>query len=145
MNFKEYYYLVENEEQGLKSITLLKGQLGKFVQLVQKIYNEWDEEDVDTYANGGICHIIAEEFAGELNRMGYEAQSVTAAVGDQHVYTVFQCAEGVYEMDISPYTYETGGGYNWKKKKGVIFDESDISVNRLSSDPAEFEQYVESF
>jgi len=33
-------------------------------------------------------------------------------------------------VDIPPYTYETGGGYNWKKIPDVTFDASDIVFYR---------------
>jgi hypothetical protein len=66
-------------------------------------------------------------------------------VGEQHVYVIAKTEDGVYEVDIPPYIYETGGGYCWKKKQGVKFDDSCIVVNKLSSDPDDFAQYTEDF
>jgi len=38
---------------------------------------------------------------------------------------------------------ETGGGYSWKKIPDVEFNRNDIVINRLSSDPSEYNNYVE--
>jgi hypothetical protein len=56
---------------------------------------------------------------------------------------VVKAEEGCYEVDIPPSVYETGGGYNWKKKDGIKFTPSDLVVHRLSSDPEDFSQYNE--
>jgi hypothetical protein len=38
--------------------------------------------------------------------------------------------EEAYEIDIHPSTYETGGGYDWKKIPDVVFDGDDIFIGR---------------
>lgn len=124
-----------------------KVDLSHIAKLAQEVYDNWDadaDEDGDFEVGfGGICHLIADKISGYLNSIGIEATTVSAQVGEQHVYTVAKFKEGVYEVDISPSVYETGSGYNWKKKKDVKFDRSDIIISRLSPDPNEFESYVE--
>jgi hypothetical protein len=82
-----------------------------------------------------------------LGGVGLDAGSVSASIGEQHVYVIVKLDEnedmpGVWEVDIHPSTYETGGGYTWRKKVGVVFEPADISVHRISEDPKEFEQYM---
>ena len=115
-----------------------------FVQAAQKEYDDWaqDEDGMDeVLGTGGICQDIAEKIASILSQHGFDCTTVSQQIGEQHVYVIAKTEDGVYEVDIPPYVYETGGGYNWRKIPNVKFDESCISVNRLSSDPEEFEQY----
>lgn len=129
-------------EQSLKSLQDVKSLTPRLVQTVQKVYDDWDENE-DEYAGGGICHLIADALADALNGVGIDASTVSAEIGDQHVWTVFKVAEGVYTLDVSPYTYETGGGYTWKKIQGVQFDSHDISLDRISPIPDEFDKYID--
>src|SRR5574343_627634 len=114
----------------------------------QKVYDDWEQNEdgyCEELGTGGICQDIAEAMCGVLIRHGYECSSVSQQVGEQHVYVIAKTEDGVYEVDIPPQIYETGGGYCWKKKQGVKFDDSCIVVNRLSSDPDEFESYTDSW
>lgn len=120
----------------------IKGQAASLASVAQKVYDAWDENE-DEYAGGGICHLIASEIAGHLGEQGIDATTVSAQVGEQHVWVVAKLKDGVYEIDIPPGVYETGGGYSWKKIKDVTIDKSDIVVSRLDSDPDSFGQYVD--
>ncbi len=108
----------------------------------QKVYDDWDENE-DEYAGGGICHLIADAMVDVLSAAGIEAQSVSAAVGEVHVFVVAKADDGVFSIDIPPGTYETGGGYTWKKIPGVTIDARDVLVDRLSADPDDFDQFTE--
>jgi len=125
------------------SIDDLKKLRPVFAQLAQKVYDEWEEDDVDTYAGGGICHLIADEFCSYLGDKGIDCASINTQIGDNHVWTVVKTDDGVLEVDISPHTYERGGGYSWQKIPNVQIDANDVVVNRLSSNPDDFEQYAE--
>lgn len=117
-----------------------------FAKAAQKVYDEWEQDEdghCDWLGYGGICQDIAEAICDVLLEHDYECSSVSATIGEQHVYTIVKTDDGVYEVDISPYTYETGGGYCWKKIPNVIFDENDIIISRLSSDPEEYEMFID--
>ena len=77
-----------------------------------------------------------------LSKNDIESTTVSQTIGEQHVYVVAKTEDGIYEVDIPPDVYETGGGYCWKKIPNVKFDEEDVLINRLSFDPDEFENYI---
>lgn len=129
---------------GPNPLTIFKPHL---VRLAQQVYDAWDEDDVDTYAHGGICHIIAEEFATFFNEQGFLSFTESSNF-EQHVFTVVVVKkepEQMYEdeplvnmdefyvVDISPYRYESGGGFSWCKLPDVEFDEHDISIEFIGS------------
>lgn len=114
----------------------------------QRAYDAWDQNDEGEDPElgvGGICQDVAEEISGVLNMNGIEAGTVSQQVGDQHVYTIAKLNDGVYEVDIPPSLYETGGGYVWKKRKGITFNPSMIYVSMISGNPADFEVMTQDF
>ncbi len=120
----------------------------KLAARAQKVYDEWDADSDPEHGDpkvgfGGICQDIADEMVDELFAQGAQATAQSCSVGEQHVFVIGQFTEGVYEIDIAPSTYESGGGYNWKKKQGVTFEPDDISIERLSADPRDFAEYTE--
>jgi len=132
--------LFENEDH-LKSIKDVKRFLPQIIQKAQKVYDDWDENE-DEYGGGGICHLIADDISFELNQAGIDASTVSATIGEQHVWVVFAVKEGVYNLDIPPYCYEKGGGYSWQKLPNVKFDASHITIDRLSPNPEDFENFI---
>lgn len=126
----------------LSSLLALRPQLAAAAQAV---YDHWEQdesgEDVEL-GFGGICQDIAEEQAGVLQAAGIDAGTVSAQVGDQHVWVMAKVAEGVYEVDIPPNTYESGSGYSWKKRAGIVFTPNDVLIGQVSKDPADFEQFT---
>lgn len=130
-------------EVRLKSLEHLKALVPKFVLVAQKVYDGWIQDENDELNGGGICQNIADEISGVCNMNGIDATTVSAQVGEQHVWCVAKVREGIFEIDIPPSVYETGGGYTWKKIPDVKFDANDIYINRLSSDPNDFDEYTE--
>jgi hypothetical protein len=131
---------------GGTSISRIKNARADFASVAQKVYDEWeqDEEGYDEeLGGGGICQDIAAGISDKLNDMGYEATTVSAQTGEQHVWAIAKTDEGVVEVDISPYTYETGGGYSWRKIDNVVFDANDVIVNVIDADPEAFSEYTE--
>ena len=138
---------------------VIASALPTLVKLAQETYNSWeqDEEGFDEMMGyGGICHLIADEIAGELSKLGLDATTINSQIGENHVWAVVRIGEpnedpdaprgeydGVWSIDIPPGVYESGGGYTWKKKRGVEFDASDIDVTHESFDPADFDRYME--
>lgn len=116
------------------------------VKAAQRQYDGWEQDhdgqDVEL-GSGGICHLIADDLVDVLYSHKIEnVRSVTSNY-EQHVYIVGQFKEGIYEIDIPHYVYETGGGFTWKKIPNVKFSRNDIVINRLSSDPSEYSDYVD--
>lgn len=119
--------------------------LPAMAQAAQRIYDDWEQDETghcDWLGSGGICQDIADGLIDPLLNAGIDATTVSAQVGEQHVWVVADLPEGVYSIDIPPGVYETGGGYNWRKIPGVRFGPSDIVVSYLD-EPGTFEQYVE--
>lgn len=111
-----------------------------FCKAAQKVYDSW-EQDVDgndlELGSGGICQDIADQFTTVLSSNGINCGIASAEIGEQHVWTVawehdekINDEYNAYSIDIYPSTYETGGGYNWKKIPGVIFDQNDIIIEK---------------
>lgn len=131
----------------LHKITVKKADIEKLrpqlAQAAQKVYDSWNEDYAEELGGGGICQDIADAMAGLLNEHGIEAGPISATVGEQHVYVVARVMEGVFEVDISPYRYERGGGYNWKKIPGVKFHESDVMIFLIDENPEKYKEYIE--
>lgn len=132
-----------NEDDDLVSKDFLIQNKSKFAELAQNVYDEWDEENIDEYAGGGICHLIADEICNYLAGEGVDCTSVNTCVGENHVFVVAKTDDGVFEIDIPPSTYETGGGYNWQKIHGVQFNTRDIEITMLDLDPDTFDDYID--
>lgn len=136
----------EEDFSDLKDEAYLKTLFPLFVQAAQKVYDEWeqDEDGVDeVLGTGGICQDIAEGICSVMSEHGIDCTSVSQQVGEQHVYSMCKLQNGVYEVDIPPYSYESGGGYTWRKLPNIKFDDSYLVVSRVSSDPNDFEQYTQ--
>lgn len=136
-------YESEEELQSVKMIEKLKPELTK---AAQRKYDRWQQDESgydEEVGYGGICQDIAEEMANILNQHGIDSTTVDSqGVGDQHVWVVSKTQEGIYSVDIPPYVYETGGGFNWTKKPDIEIDPSDIVIYGISNDPDDWEDYV---
>lgn len=100
----------------------------------QGVYNAWQQDENDNLNGGGICQDIAEAMAGVILEAGYDAQTIEAQVGEQHVWTVAYTDKEAYHVDMSYSLYERGGGYTWKKIDGVIFDPDWITITPADRD-----------
>jgi hypothetical protein len=127
----------ENPYRDLATLAQVKALYPGIVRVAQRVYDDWDEANVDDYAGGGICHLIADEICSVLWEKGITCTTVSSD-HEQHVYVVFQVQEGVYSLDIHWSHYETGGGFSWKKIPNIVFDPGHVSLYRISSDPGEF-------
>lgn len=130
----------ENVALELHSLAQAQSLTPELLAAAQRQYDAWDESDVDTYAGGGICHLIADDLAQVLSRKGIEASSVSSS-HEQHVYVALQVAEGVYTLDIPWPVYERGGGYNWTKLPSVTFEPQHLVWSQVSEHPSAFESY----
>lgn len=89
----------------------------------QMVYEEWeqDEEGVDEeLGSGGICDQVSQAIAEVISRNVSDVETFDGgAEGNDHAWTVAQADGEAYGIDIPPGVYETGGGYNWKRRKDV--------------------------
>lgn len=118
----------------------------EMVKVAQEQYDAWKQDhngQNDELGSGGICHLIADDLIGVLYRHKIENVQSVCSNYEQHVYVIGQFKEGIYEIDIPYDVYETGGGYTWKKIPDVQFSRNDIVISRLSSDPSEYNNYVD--
>jgi hypothetical protein len=132
-----------------KALQDLTSLVPDLASAAQGIYDQWDQVDgFDVeLGTGGICQDVASAMAGKMGEAGFEdVLVVSAAVGENHVFVMALLEDGVYQIDISPYHYESGAGYTWKKKPSVKFVPEMVSVMKvegaISSDEF-FEKYAE--
>lgn len=117
----------------------IRSLIPSFVAAAQRVYDDWVQDENDDLCGGGVCDLVAEEIAALLP----DAATVNSeGMGENHTWVVAKLPEGVYMIDIPPQVYETGGGYCWSKRPGVVFTSSDVVVDQLDSDPNEFENYL---
>lgn len=131
------------EGQSLRTFAEARRLNKELVRRAQAVYDEWDEENIDEYAGGGICHLIADAFAEVLQAAGIDVCAVCSNC-EQHVYVICQLREGVYTLDLPYSTYEIGAGYSWEKIPDVVFDTSDLVWMQLDANPARYPDYTES-
>ncbi len=104
------------------------------ISAAQSVYDSWIQVDGidEEFGAGGICHLIAERLSECLSAAGVEdVVSIQAAVGENHVYLLALLEDGVYSIDIPPGIYETGGGYIWTKREGVVFEPNHLDYHRI--------------
>jgi hypothetical protein len=98
----------------------------------QKIYDEWqqDPEGVDEeFGSGGICDRIAEAISDVIaSNIGNAELTEAGQGGDDHSWVEVWRGQEAYGVDIPAWIYETGGGYRWKKRPGVVFHAEHISI-----------------
>jgi hypothetical protein len=134
----------------IKSISELITVLPDLATVAQGVYDQW--EQVDGFdvelGSGGICQDVADAMARRLGEVGFEeVLVVSAAVGENHVFVMALLDDGVYQVDISPYHYETGGGYVWQKRPDVKFSPEMVSFTKVDGviSPEDFiERYADS-
>lgn len=108
----------------------------------QGVYDQWeqDEEEYDEmYGAGGICDDIADAMTSVLSNYHVDSFSLYNE-SDCHtsVYAYDTNTQECYNVDISPYNYETGTAYTWKKIPNVTFN-----PNMVTIDYVDYENYVD--
>jgi hypothetical protein len=137
----------------------------QFAAIAQKEYDAWDQSD-EIYGDGevgfgGICHLIAEAWGSMLAEIGINSQTFShsdqvhvsltvwgdteSREDDEETYPPTKKQIEIFDVDLNPYIYETGGGYTWKKIPDVTIDPSDISIYRQFIDQDDFEAMKEGY
>lgn len=132
----------QQDQQNLVSVTVAKSNIDKILAAAQAQYDRWDEGDVDTYAGGGICHLIADDICSVLWDIGIECTTQSCSY-EQHVYVVAKFQEGIYQVDIPYHVYERGAGFSWTKLPDIKFEPRDVVFYKISGDPEEWSNYVD--
>lgn len=95
----------------------------KLATAAQEVYDGWNQnsEGIDELlGTGGICSEIAQAFQEVISRQALDVQFFEGGQeGDDHAFIVVQQDDEAYGVDIPAGVYESGGGYNWKKRQGV--------------------------
>lgn len=112
----------------------------EIAERAQVVYDDWEQDEegaCDEYGCGGICDTIADEIVDVLDRAGIDARSQHDD-SENHTSVLARLPDGIYGVDIPPSVYETGEWYVYKKRSGVVFDESDVIVEKIfDADEAE--------
>ena len=132
----------ENHYDNLPSSDIISSVKPKIILVAQKIYDLWIQNENDELNGGGICHLIADKIADILSDIGIPSVTVSSNY-EQHVYTVSQCSNGIFEIDIPYSIYEVGGGFTWTKIENVCFTVDDVLVSKLDGDPGNMKNYVD--
>lgn len=108
-------------------------QLGpEMAEAAQKVYDGWEQDEsgvCEELGTGGICDQVADALAGVASSSLKDVEIFDGGQeGDDHAWTIVQRGGEAYGVDIPPAVYESGGGYNWKKREGVVFDPSHVVV-----------------
>jgi hypothetical protein len=130
----------------IENYSFLNSLKSEICKIAQEVYDNWEQNNdgyCDVLGYGGICQDIANGICSLLNEKNIECTTVSQEIDEQHVYVVAKTEEGIFETDIPPYLYETGGGYCWKKIPDVKFEERFVIIKMISPDPEEFENYIE--
>lgn len=129
-----------NESYKNDMLAILNSARGRFIEAAQKVYNEWDQNEEgedDFYGAGGICDDIADKICDVINDLGFGSFTHNVQSGNMNHTSAFAYDTDnkiLYEIDIHPYNYETGGGYNWKKIPDVIFKPDMVEISEQEYD-----------
>lgn len=138
----------ENDHSSLPSVNELKALTREIAKAAQSVYDDWGMTENGIMVcrfeegSGGICHLIADEIITLLSEKGFDCATLSHD-SMVHVSTLVKTAEGLAEVDINPYRYETGGGYNWEKIPDVSFEPEDVVVQIINKDPDSFDQFID--
>lgn len=133
MKYLKYF---ENNNSIKDIISLLKPQLA---QAAQHVYDAWDQDDEgfsETYGGGGICDDIARAMCEVIDKNTSFGSFYLYNEYDYHtsMYVYDNLLKECYNVDISPYYYEEGAAYTWKKIKDVEFEEGMVSIRYVDYD-----------
>jgi hypothetical protein len=129
MKYLKYF---ENNGSIKDIISSLKPQLA---QAAQSVYDAWDqnEDGIDEmYGGGGICDDIAREMCNVIGKNNLGSFYLYNE-HDYHtsIYVYSNETKECYNVDISPYFYEEGAAYTWKKIPDVEFIPNMVSIRHV--------------
>jgi len=110
-----------------------------FCEAAQAVYDAWDQDKngVDwRYGEGGICDAISQAMSTAIHEFidGPIWSREGSQEGSDHSFLVVTTLREGCFLDIPPGIYETGSGYVWTKKKGVVFREKHVEIYPLEEE-----------
>lgn len=103
----------------------------------QAVYDDWGQNDDgfdEEFGEGGICDRVAEALWRVIDNGIPDVEIRDGGWdGDDHAYLIAQRGQKAFVVDIPPRVYETGGGYSWRKRKGVRFDAADVVIEETDA------------
>lgn len=103
----------------------------------QVVYDDWGQNDDgfdEEFGEGGICDRVAEALWRVIDNGIPDVEIRDGGWdGDDHAYLIAQRGQKAFVVDIPPRVYETGGGYSWRKRKGVRFDAADVVIEETDA------------
>lgn len=112
----------------LRDIEALAPQLAAAAQVE---YDAWevDADGLDPeVGEGGICDRVADAMGTVLAQHGINVTE-GGQDGDDHAFLYAYNDTEAVEVDIPPGVYETGAGYNWKKRPDITIGTDDVMIN----------------
>lgn len=105
----------------------------------QGVYDQWEQDEEgndEIYGAGGICDDIADAMCEVISN---NTSFGTFSLYNEHdyhtsIYVYDSNIKECYNVDISPYNYEIGAAYTWKKIPNVTFSPGMISITYVDYD-----------
>lgn len=116
----------------------------QFALAAQKVVDEWeqDEDGMDeVLGSGGPCDLVAQALSHVVSQHIDAEITDGGQDGDDHAFIVVYNDHEAFGVDIPPSIYETGGGYNWRKKPGAKIDSADIDIWKIKRSDIEKHAY----
>jgi hypothetical protein len=106
----------------------------------QKVVDEWqqDEEGIDPeLGHGGVCDRVAEAMLDTIYSYLQDVDGTFGSFGgEDHEWIVVSDGNEAFIIDISPYVYETGSGYSWRKIENAKINPNDVLIDPLEMELA---------
>lgn len=107
----------------------------RLAEAAQSVVDNWDEEEI---GSGGICDQVANMLSEVIAANIEDVEIIDGGHdGDDHAWIVVFNDDKAYGVDISPYVYEIGGGYSWKKIDNAKIKPNDIDIWEINREDIE--------
>lgn len=120
----------------------LRENAALLIKAAQEQLDGWeqDEDGVDeVLGTGGCCGLIADAISGELSSLGFDTARMGTDFDGGHEFLAVNTADGVFVVDIPARVYETGYGYVWTKRPGVVLTAEDLTLDKIAGPLSESE------
>ena len=88
---------------------------------------------------GGACGLIADRISEVLSGEGFLTARMDTDFDGGHEFVMALVDEGAFIVDIPASVYESGSGYVWTKKEGVLLTSEDVSLLKVRGPMSESE------
>lgn len=102
----------------------------EFANAAREVHYEWTQDEhgmCEWRGTGGICDEVSDAIGEVLSRHNIDSTD-GGQEGDPHAWRVAYDDKEAFGVDIAPEVYETGGGYNWKKRHDAAFSPEVVEI-----------------